>query len=466
MVEEVYKRIVVHPLTDEIRQMIVEEIKSKTRLGKAKGFLFFYKRLLIVFFALVFFWGILLPNLPVKLDSGIPISFSVLATLLLGLVDVILSGFLYNRKPRLSLLLSLVLFASSLYMYSPLFRFLYLRISAFLPQTLMLLSLVGIPFVLGKSFHSISGKPKMSQKRSFVHYFVTGFLLEISCLSRFVWVGLSLVFSLGLPLFLQFKVYDSVLPPAEMELTLKKKALVFKEEDKAYRGYHYSIFSLRPFFLVRAFGDKTLLMKIKAVNFPLEEQLHMLLFSQKEIQAEYNVFLTGFDEEAIKTHDEFFVFIKNVSKKTHSVKFSLTLPATAKEIQFRDYFDEVPYIAEGEFAASQTLSVVYREPNYRNQLAVLKCSFEDRFLRRKLGAPQTTFAREILLETGNLTAFPLKHLLYKVVSQCGIEFVEALPRPSEFEKKRLVWSFDDLEPNEGKDVKIKFEVRDSHGKEV
>jgi len=457
---------VVNPLADEIQQMIMEEIKSKIHLRRARGFLFFYKRILVIFFALVFFWGILLPSLPVDLDSGIPISLSVLAALLLGLGDVLLSVFLYSKRPRLSLLLFPVLFATSLYVYSPLFRFLYRQISAFLSQILMLVSLVAVPLILGKSFHSMSGKPKMSRKRSFIHCYVTGLLLEISCLCRFLWVGLSLVVSLALPLFLQFRVYDSVLPPSEMEMTLKKKVAVFKEEDKAYRGYHYSILSIYPFLFVRAFGDKTLLMKFKAINFPLEEQLHMLLFSQKEIKAEYNVFLTGFDEEAIESHDEFFVSIKNVSRKTHGVKFGLTLPATAKKIRFRDYFDEVSYVVGGVSAACQTATIEYREPNYRNQLVVLKCSFDDRISRRKSGAPQTSVAREILLETGNLTAFPLKHLRYTVVSQCEIEFVEALPRPSEFEKKRLVWSFDDLKPNEGKNVRIKFEVRYCHGKEV
>lgn len=461
MVEEVYKKLVINPLADEIWEMIAREIKSRIPLGRVRGFLFFYKRLLVIFLGLVFFWGILLPSIPVKLDWGIPISSSVLAAFLLGLGDVILSSLLYGKKPRLSLFISLVLLVSSLYTYFPLFRFINLLISAFLPQTLMLLSLVTIPFVLGKSFHSISGEPKkMNRKRSFIYCSVTGFLLEISCFSRFLWVGLSLVMSLALPLFLQFRVYDSVLPPEEIELTLKKKAVVFNEEDKAYRGYHYSIHSIYPFFLVRAFGDKTLLMKFKGVSFPLEEQLHMLLFSQKEIKAEYNVFLTGFDEETIEIHDEFFISIKNVSRKTHGMKFGLTLPTTAKEIRFSDYFDEVPYVVEAESKASRILSIEYREPNYRNQLTVLKCSFEDRFSKRKSGAPQTSVARKIQLETGNLTAFPLKHLRYTIVSQCRIEFIEALPRPREFEKKRMVWSFDDLKPNEGKNVMIKFEVKD------
>jgi hypothetical protein len=469
MVEELYKRIVLNPLADEIRNMILEKIKSRLPLRERKGFLFFYKRLLVVFFALVFFWSILVSSLPVKVYPDFPISLSVLAALLLGLVDVILSGFLYTRKMRLSIFLSLLLFVLSVYTYTPLFRFLYLQISVFLPQTLLLLSLVAIPFVLGKSFHSISGKPKMSRKRSFTYCFATGFLLEISCLSRFIWVGFSLVISLALPLFLEFKVYDSVLPASEMELALKKKAVISLEEDRAYGGYHYSILSIFPFFLVRAFGEKTLLIKFKAASFPLEEQLQMLLFSEKEIRTEYNVFLTRFDKESIETYDEVFVSIKNLSPKIHSERFGVTLPVTAKNIRFRDYFDEISHVVEAKFEENQTLSVKYREPLYRNQLAVLKCSFTDRFPKRRPTdgkKSEKSVAREILLKTGNLTAYPLKHLRYRVVSQCEIEFLEALPTPGEFEKKQLVWSFIDLKPNEGKDIRIKFKVRNRNGKEV
>lgn len=469
MVEEVYKRVVINPLADEIQKMILEEIKSRLPLRERRGFLFFYKRLLVVFLALVFFWSFLIQILPVNGYPGFPIYFSVLAALLLGLADVILSGFLCTKKPRLSMLLSLLLFVLSVYMYTPLFRFFYLQISTFLPQNLLLFSLVAIPFVLGKSFHSMSGKPKLSRKQSFIYCFATGFVLEIRCLSRFFWVGFSLVISLALPLFLDFRVYDSVLPPNEMELALKKKAVISEEEDRAYAGYHYSILSIFPFFLVRAFGDKTLLVKFKGVGFPLEEQLHMLLFSEKEISAEYNVFLRGLDEEIIETYNEFFVSIKNISPKTYGLRFVLALPATAKSIRFRDYFDENSHAVEAKFGESQILSVKYREPNYRNQLMVLKCSFMDRFSKRrktKGNKSEKSFAREILLKTGNMTAFPLKHLRYIVVSQSEIEFFKALPSPSEFDKSRLIWSFDNLKPNEGKDIRIKFKVRNRNGKEV
>ena len=445
--------------------MILEGIKSRIPLKTTRGFFFFYKRLLVIFFFVVLFWSILIPNLPFRIDLNFPISFSVLAAFLVGSLDLILTIFFY-KKTRMSLLLSIIILALSVYAYSPLFQFLYLKISAFLAPITRALSLITIPFVLGKSFHSISGEPKMSRVRSFIHYFITGSLLEIGCLPRFLLVGSSLVISPIMPLFLEFKVYDSVLPSSELELALKKKAVVLKEEDRSFEGYHYYILSTHPFFMARAFGDKTLLTRFKGVAFPLEEQLHMLLFSQKEIRVEYNIFLREIEEDSIKAHDELLVSIKNVSEKTHGVKFAFVLPTTAKDIKIRDYFGEVPYMVETKFAQNQLISVKYREPNYRNQLIVLKGGFWQRVPKRKTDKPVTSATQEIHLETGNLTAFHLKHLLYKIVSKCEIEFLNAFPKPSKFEKKQLIWSFENLKPNERRDIRIKFTVRGHDGKEV
>jgi len=450
---------VIDPFLESIGRTLHKEMTSKI-LKEDKAYWFVAKNYVISFISVVCFWATIFRFLPDFYTYDLALIETLFFISVIGVANCIL---LFYRKPRLQATVFVLSFVSSFYLYSPFLKSVSSVLSSLLiynQSPLYLLASVTIwPLILGKRYLSILGKTKTTSFQGIVDSIKSGLMLEISFFPTVFFQSIGMLFLPVLQRCLETRMYEGTYPRHILEHSLKREAFQENLEDTKFEGYHYYIFSLKPIYFVRAFGDKTLVLKIKGTKLPFEEQLSILQMARKEYSIQSKICLTGIHGDKIDTTYEHLYEIKNIAKdrRLTSDGINFYLPSDYRNVVFTDYFGEIKPIKNDGFLREVDYCIRFREPLKKNQLALVALRYETEF-KRPEGILEKGKKERLFISLQNAIVSKIKLWMIEIVSKCAIEFLTAKPSCKELDKNSMKFEFRNIKPKKTIRLEIEFRV--------
>jgi hypothetical protein len=351
---------------------------------------------------------------------------------------------------------AVVLFVSEIAtvtVFYPLFILGHELLSSIVSPTILLLSMLGAPYFLGKSVEQLSGKSKLHPPRSHLLTYLVGLEAQVTFLPRYVVFLLDLLVLPVVLALLDIREYPRILPPDDLERKLGTKAILSPVEDRLYEGYHYFIVNLVPFCVIRGGGNKTYVLKQRGAKHPFEEELEMLSLSKREVIFDRTLCFEKLLDQAILYSEQIYVQLKNQSEETKTVSLGISVPRTAENIVIKDYFGNLPF--DSETGAEDTTIVVarLREPVEQGQIRIVKLSYDGTFEASK-ASPGTSTKKEFSYTIRSMSAETTSRITQGILLRVPLRIIEAHPEPLSLGNKEARWEFHDLGPNQSVTINL------------